>query len=57
MIQYTNYGSEYKAIEYKPEEQDKEPAIPSGRSRADDLAELRKRLMRGNNGTAQETQV
>ena len=50
-------GSEHHAIEYKAEEQVKEPAKPSGRSRADDLAELRKRLMRGNNGTAQETQV
>lgn len=50
-------GSEHTAIEYKAEEQPKEPAKPSGRSRADDLAELRKRLMRGNNGTAQETQV
>lgn len=44
MIQYTNYGSEYKAIECMSEEQDKEPAILSGRSRDDDLAELRKRL-------------
>jgi hypothetical protein len=37
-------GSEHTAIEYKAEEQVKEPAKPSGRSRADDLAELRKRL-------------
>ena len=41
-------GSEHTAIEYKAEEQVKEPAKPSGRSRADDLAELRKRLRRGN---------
>ena len=40
-------GSEHTAIEYKAEEQPKEPAKPSGRLRADDLAELRKRLMRG----------
>lgn len=50
-------GSEHKAIEVKPVEQPKPTRQPSGRSRADDLAELRKRLMRGNNGTAQETQV
>ena len=37
-------GSEHTAIEYKAEEHVKEPAKPSGRSRADDLAELRKRL-------------
>ena len=40
-------GSEHTAIEYKAEEHVKEPAKPSGRSRADDLEELRKRLMRG----------
>ena len=40
-------GSEHTAIEYKAEEHPKEPVKPSGRSRADDLAELRKRLMRG----------
>ena len=40
-------GSEHTAIEYKSEEHVKEPVKPSGRSRADDLAELRKRLMRG----------
>lgn len=57
MIQYTNYGSEHKAIEAKPMEQPKPTRQPSGKSRADDLAELRKRLMRGNNGTAKETQV
>ena len=57
MIQYTNYGSEHKAIEAKPVEQPKLTRQPSGKSRADDLAELRKRLMRGNNGAAQETQV
>lgn len=50
-------GSEHKAIETKPMEQPKPTRQPSGKSRADDLAELRKRLMRGNNGTAQETQV
>ena len=37
-------GSEHTAIEYKAETEDREPAKPSGRSRADDLAELRKRL-------------
>ena len=37
-------SSEHTAIEYKSEEQPKEPAKPSGRSKADDLAELRKRL-------------
>jgi hypothetical protein len=42
-------GSEHTAIEYKAEEQDREPAKPSGRSRTDDLAELRKRLLRGGN--------
>ena len=41
------HGSEHTAIEYKAEEQPREPAKPSGRSKADDLAELRKRLMRG----------
>ena len=40
-------GSEHTAIEYKAKEHVKEPAKPSGRSRADDLAELRKRLMGG----------
>ena len=43
-------GSEHTAIEYKSEEHVKEPAKPSGRSRADDLAELRKRLYGGKNG-------
>lgn len=42
-----NVTAEQRAIDYKPEEQDREPAKPSGRSRADDLAELRKRLLRG----------
>ena len=35
---------ELTAIEAKPEEQVKKPAKPSGRTRAEDLAELRKRL-------------
>lgn len=47
MIQYTNYGSEHTAIEYKAEERVREPAKPSGQSRADDLADLRRRLMKG----------
>lgn len=38
-------GSEHKAIEAKPVEQPKTTRQPSGKSRADDLAELRKRLM------------
>ena len=33
--------------DYRPETEDRKPARPSGRSRADDLAELRKRLMGG----------
>jgi hypothetical protein len=36
--------AEQKTIDYRPETPDKAPAKPSGRSRADDLAELRKRL-------------
>ena len=47
MIQYTNYGSEHKAIEAKPVEQPKPTRQPSGKSRDDDLAELRRRLMKG----------
>ena len=39
--------AEQKTIDYRPETPDKAPAKPSGRSRADDLAELRKRLRRG----------
>lgn len=45
MIQYTNYGSEHKAIEAKPIEQPKPTRQPSGRSKADDIEELKKRLM------------
>ena len=37
--------AEQKTIDYRPETPDKAPAKPSGRPRADDLAELRKRLM------------
>lgn len=43
-----NMTAEQKTIDYRPETPDKAPAKPSGRSRADDLAELRKRLHRGN---------
>lgn len=39
--------AEHTAIAYKQEAEDRKPAKPSGRSRADDLAELRKRLMGG----------
>jgi hypothetical protein len=34
--------------DYRPETEDRKPARPSGMSRADDLAELRKRLRSGN---------
>ena len=47
MIQYTNYGSEHKAVEAKPVEQPKPTRQPSGKSRAEDLAALRKRLLKG----------
>lgn len=40
-----NMTAEQKTIDYRPKTPDKAPAKPSGRSRADDLAELRKRLM------------
>ena len=40
--------AEQKTIDYRPETPDKAPAKPSGRSKVDDLAELRKRLRRGN---------
>ena len=43
-----NMTAEQKTIDYRLETPDKAPAKPSGRSRADDLAELRKRLRRGN---------
>ena len=40
--------AEQKTIDYRPETPGKAPAKPSGRSKVDDLAELRKRLRRGN---------